>query len=105
MKRAICPKHIHFVRNNKKAMLSSENCSVCKRESTIGPLRLSNLFKRLAEDLEDSYENPNYDPHGFCIQDSSEKAMKAYFKLIHPAYLKPLLESLQTIVKERSDAK
>lgn len=94
MKRVICSLHIHYVKNNKSANLSLENCSICKRESKIGPLRLASLFKTLASDLEYSYENPYYDPHGICIQNSAEKAISAYFKLIHPAYSKPFLESL-----------
>lgn len=94
MKRNICSSHIYYVRNNKKVNISLENCSICKRETKIGPLRLANLFKMLASDLEDSYENPNYDPFGVCIQDSAKKAIKGYFKLIHPAYGKPFLKSL-----------
>lgn len=94
MKRNVCQMHTSYVRNNKSVTLSLENCSICKRETKIGPLRLANLFKTLASDLEDSYENPNYDPMGVCIQSSAQKAIKAYFKLIHPAYGKPFLESL-----------
>jgi len=94
MKRTVCSSHIYYVKNNKSANLSLENCSICKRESKIGPLRLANLFKILASDLEEAYEHPNHDPHGICVQRSAEKAIKSYFKLIHPAYSKPLLESL-----------
>lgn len=95
MKRAICPQHIHYVRNGKSALLSSENCSICKRASKIGPLRTAELFKNLVFELEFSVENPYYDQFGFNIQSAAEKALKAYFKLIHPAYAKPLLESLK----------
>lgn len=100
MKRTICGSHINYVKNKKSAMLSSEDCSVCKRESKIGPLRLANLFRILASDLQDSYENPHYDPMGICIQDSAKKAISAYFRLIHPAYGKPLLESLMKSCEE-----
>ncbi len=100
MKRNVCSLHINYVRNNKSANLSVENCSICKRETKIGPLRLANLFKTLAFDLEFSYENPHYDPHGICIQNSAEAAFEAYFKLIHPAYSKPLIQKLKGIVEK-----
>jgi hypothetical protein len=94
MRRVICSSHINYVGKGRSVTIENTSCSICKREASIGPLKLASLFKMVAYDLEFMSENPSYDPHGITVQHSAKKAISSYFKMIHIDYAKPFIEQL-----------
>ena len=94
MKRIICPQHTKYVGKGRNVTIDSTNCSVCKKEAKVGPLKVARAFKEAADDMEFLTENPEYDPMGITVQASATKAIKFYVKLIHPDYAKNLVDAL-----------
>lgn len=101
-KRVICSQHARYVRTGRQAIIDTANCSVCKRDAKVGPLKVARAFKEAADDLEFLVENPTYDPMGITVQISATKAIKFYLKMIHPAYGKNLVDALVEQMKEKT---
>lgn len=100
-KRVIYPTHARYVRTGRQAIIDPANCSICKRDAKVGPLKVARAFKEAADDMEFLTENPNYDPMGITVQASATKAIKYYVKLIHPAYAKNLVDALQLELEKK----
>lgn len=95
MKRYLCSKHIHHLKNeNKSVVLSQDKCSICRWEKR--PLTLKDMARNLegiAESMRIAYEDPYYDPFGITYR-TIFPLMNKFLKSCHVAYRKQFVDEI-----------
>lgn len=99
MNRKTCISHAHKAKDLRRATLlvDSGDCSFCKYYNK--PATLADLARDLegmAYIFRHSYENPDYDPHGFAITGDIEKFLKKFLRSVSPEYRASFLENIKS---------